>query len=298
MAKRKIGFYYLLLKENIDGTEVVYSVEESLNKLFPFMLSLEPVARKQDLYNDKFVFIDNYSVSVSSDSCRLTEFLFKSAKHSYRAPLLNRNTVEARDNPKTMAEGEQMKTHGLIKYKDGDAICFLETGQNMLTCSNIVDYLNKSREIYNSNQTEEDNIIKGIYCFDMIARDDFREVLDSMSRVTLADVYIDKSILGSDVLNFSNPSEELQEQIVMSLKADRKKNIKQHIYDILDHLNGTESKIRRIRVKGKLPNDNESIIDTSFINKKEYVDAQQDEDTGEFNTPYMFTQLKLLSKDY
>ena len=41
-----------------------------------------------------------------------------------------------------------------------------------------------------------------------------------------------------------------------------------------------------MRVKGILPNNNESIIDTSFIIKKEYIDAQQNEDTGEINTPF------------
>lgn len=65
-----------------------------------------------------------------------------------------------------------------------------------------------------------------------------------------------------------------------------------------DRANGANSEIRRIRVKGKLPNNNEGIIDTGFIIKKEYVDAQQNEDTGEYNTAYMFSQLVSLSRDY
>jgi len=98
--------------------------------------------------------------------------------------------------------------------------------------------------------------------------------------------------------HFDLPLEELKEEVVIELKAKRGKNIMQHIYDFLDRANGANSEIRRIRVKVKLPNNNEGIIDTGFIIKKEYVDAQQNEDTGEYNTAYMFSQLVSLSRDY
>lgn len=296
MAKRKIGFYYLFLKDKIDGEEVELSIKENLLNLVSYLQDLSPIERKFDMSNDKFVFMDSFT-SYVDDGTSLLEILFKSAKHSYRAPLLDRDTVEARENPKTMSEGEQMKTHCLIKFKEGNAILFLETGQNMLTCNNIAEYLNNSLSLYNSD-LENENRIDGKFCFDMIPRDDFREVLDSMTRVTLAEVYIDKDILGADYLRFSNPSEEMKEFVVMSVKAERKKSIKEHIYDFVDNLAGNESKIKRIRVKGKLSNDNESIIDTSFIIKREFVDVQQDEDTGEFNSTDMFLQLKFLSRDY
>lgn len=298
MVKRKIGFYYVFLRETIDGVERDLSIEEGLNKLQQFVTELSPIQRKRDLFNDKFMFLDYISYDRENDGICLIQFLFKSAKHSYRAPLLDRNTVESRENPKTMAEGEQMKTHALIKIKNGDAMLFLETGNGVLTCANIVSYLNSLKNDYNSLQDNEENIITGFFCSETIARDDFREVLANMNRVTLAEVYVDKNILGSDFLNFSNPSEELKEEIVMSLKAERKRNIKQHVYNILDKFSGNTSIIKRLRIKGKLPNDNEGIIDTDFINKKEFVDAQQDNDTGEYNSAYMFSQLKTLSKDY
>lgn len=296
MAKRKIGFYYLFLRNKIDSVEIDLSIKENLLDLVSYLQTLSRIERKFDMSNDKFVFMDSFTIR-EDNGYSLLEILFKSAKHSYRAPLLDRDTVEARENPKTMSEGEQMKTHCLIKFKDGNAIFFLETGQNMLTCNNVKEYLNKSLHLYNSEQDNVDSI-DGKFCFDMIPRDDFREVLDSMTRVTLAEVYIDKDILGADYLQFSNPSEEMKEFVVMSVRAERKKSIKENIYDFVDKLAGNESKIKRIRVKGKLSNDNESIIDTSFIIKREFVEAVQDENTGEFNSTDMFLQLKYLSRDY
>ena len=132
----------------------------------------------------------------------------------------------------------------------------------------------------------------------MIPRDDFREVLDNMERVLCAEVFIDKQVLGSDALNFSERIEHVQDNIILEIKTERRETIKHTIYDIFSKLTGGQSVIRRIRVKGKTSDTNESIIDTSFINKKEYIDAQQNEDTGEYNTAYMFSQLELLSQDF
>ncbi len=121
MVKRKIGFYYLFLKQG----DFEFPLREKLIRLLDFSIDKPRLERKQDIPGDKIAFLDTYS---SDEDETLLKLRFKSAKHSYRAPLIDKNTVEERDNPKRIEEGEQMKTHALIKIKDGDAILFLETG--------------------------------------------------------------------------------------------------------------------------------------------------------------------------
>ena len=291
MANRKIGFYFLSLRQR----DFEFPIKDSLIQLLNYLQERTRLERKQDIGEDKIVFLD--SCTQEGDD-NLLKLLFKNAKHSYRAPLINKNTVEERENPKKIDEGEQMKTHALVKFKDGDAILFLETGGGMLSYHGLAEYLNRMLALYNGQFTNDEGKILGHFCIDMIPRDDFREVLNSMNRVSCATIFTDKRILGSEALNYSEPSEELKEEVVIELKAKRGRDIMQHIYDFLDRANGANSEIRRIRVKGKLPNNNEGIIDTGFIIKKEYVDAQQNEDTGEYNTAYMFSQLVSLSNDY
>nr|WP_315456925.1 hypothetical protein [uncultured Prevotella sp.] len=291
MANRKIGFYFLFLRQR----DFEFPIKYNLIQLLNYLQERTRLERKQDIGGDKIVFLD--SCTQEGDD-NLLKLLFKNAKHSYRAPLINKNTVEERENPKKIDEGEQMKTHALVKFKDGDAILFLETGGGMLSYHGLAEYLNRMLALYNGQFTNDEGKILGHFCIDMVPRDDFREVLNSMNRVSCATIFTDKRILGSEALNYSEPSEELKEEVVIELKAKRGRNIMQHIYDCLDRANGANSEIRRIRVKGKLPNNNEGIIDTGFIIKKEYVDAQQNEDTGEYNTAYMFSQLVSLSRDY
>ena len=93
-------------------------------------------------------------------------------------------------------------------------------------------------------------------------------------------------------------TETVQEDIVISLKPEKKKSIKQVVDDILSKAIGVKSIIKRIRVKGKMSDSSESIIDTDFIVKKEYIDAQRSEETGEYNTQYMFSQLEQLANNF
>lgn len=85
--------------------------------------------------------------------------------------------------------------------------------------------------------------------------------------------------------------------LCLQLKQSVKKSIKDHIYDFVDRYNDTQSKIRRIRVTGKATNGNSSIIDTSFIVKKEFIEVQQDSDTGEYISANVFSQLMALSNE-
>lgn len=257
MPQRKINFFFLQITEN----ERILEIETNINRLLRYILSLSRTDRKQDISNERICFLESYSYD---ENTHLAKLLFKSAKHSYRAPLLNRNTVELRDNPKTMEEGEQVKTHLLIKFKERDAIVFLETGRDILTMKNITDYLNLFVSIFNNKNNE--NIINGLFRFDMIPRDDFREVLENMQRVTCASIYVQKQILGSDALNFSNITNEAKENIVIEVKAKKGHSLKSMMYDLLAKFNGGQT-IQRIRVTGKLQNNSEAIIDTSFIIK-------------------------------
>lgn len=290
--KRKVGFFYLTFHRSADS-ESTNEIKDELFRVLNFITPKSRKFKKQDISDDRFCFLDSIEFH---DETEVIKLLFKSAKHSYRAPLLNKNTVEERENPKTIEEGEQFKTHLLIKFVDGDALVFLESYKNGLTLKLVTEYFNEFILRYNGNHKREK--IKGHFSFDAVPRDDFREVLDNMNRVVCASLYIEKQILGSDVLNYSNVTDNIQEDVIVEVKSKRGESIKHAIYDFLAKLNGGKTAIRKMRVKGVLPNNNESIIDTSFIIKKEYIDAQQNEDTGEISTQYLFAQLEELSNSF
>lgn len=106
----------------------------------------------------------------------------------------------------------------MLKFKEDDAIVFLETGLNLLTMSNIAEYLNNFIASYNKANEN----IEGQFTFDTIPREDFQEVLESMTRVVCAEIFVNKTLLGSDALNFSNITEDVQENMVLTLKSEKR----------------------------------------------------------------------------
>lgn len=130
IRKRKIGFYYLILETENNNLEI----STELSRVFSFLLAQEKIARKIDLSTNKFCLLEESQIN---DEEMIQKIIFKSAIHSYRAPLLDRETVNERDNPKTLREGESQKTHFVIKYKDGDAILIGEKFRGRISRSAI-----------------------------------------------------------------------------------------------------------------------------------------------------------------
>lgn len=286
-TKRKVGFFYLTFRQNEDNISIENAVLQSLN----YITSLSKTNRKQDFSDDKFCFIETFNYDEENNILKL---LFKSARHSYRSPLINRRTVEERENPKSNDEGERYQTHLIIKFKDGDAIVFLETYQGALKLKQVTDYLNHFNLLYNSSHTR--NRLKFFFNFEIIPRDNFREVLESLERVVCANIYIEKQLLGSDALNFSNRINEVQEEIIIEVKAKRNRDISSTVNDLFAKFNGGQT-IKKMRIVGRNQNNNEVILDTDFIVKREYVNAQINEETGEINSTYMFSQLSDLASE-
>lgn len=84
----------------------------------------------------------------------------------------------------------------------------------------------------------------------------------------------------------------MQEDLVLQIKAERKKSVLDTIYQFLDKHNDVTSGLKRIRVVGKTSNNTETIIDTGFIIKKEFVTVSQNTETGEYVSSEMFSAIK------
>ena len=128
----------------------------------------------------------------------------------------------------------------------------------------------------------------------IIAREDFLEVLNDMDRVLSAGITMKKQVLGDDFLNLSGRIDEVVDNVKIKIAAKRNRSIKEIVRDSLACINGNRREIVSMRVKGKMPNNEESLISTDVIIKKDYVDVERDESTGEFVSEMMFREMERL----
>lgn len=282
IKKRKIGFYYL----TINGDKGLYPIDQELNRVLEFaMEDLKRKERKYDLNELKFCVLDSYNKVADT-----RKLIFESARHSYRAPLMDRNNAKKRDNPKKLKEGETLKTHCMVRCKDGDAVLISEITKSGMQVQQIVEYLNYLKGEWEGQVRGRQLSYK--FTYETIAKDNFEEELEKLKRVVSAVVHVDKRVLGSDALNFSDRTHSVREEIIMEIKSKRDHSIGHTAVDVVKKfLQGTKEEISKITIVGKNDQENEVKLDTSFIEKREWVRAHLDKDTGEVHSHTMFTEM-------
>lgn len=280
IKRRKIGYYYIVLI----GGGSLFEVDHELERIFNYSIEKSRKDRKYDLNASKFCVLAKNDRIIN-----VRKVIFESAKHSYRADLMDRNNASKRKNPKKMKEGETHKTHALIQCKDGDAVMISEITQSGLKAREIIQYLN-----YYKTKYEEENRgtqLNYKFHYEVIAKDNFQEELDNLKRVISATVHIDKKVLGEHALNFSDRIFGVKEDIIVEIKSKRQEDIKHTANDIFRKFAGSDTEITKMVIKGKNENDNDSKLDTTFIEKQEWVRAHLDSDTGEVHSRTMFIEM-------
>jgi hypothetical protein len=287
MAQRRVSYYTI----SVENPPQDFSYETFVTTIFNFIGSQTLVNRKQDMGDDRFCFLSAKSYDPRT---HISRGIFKSAKHSYRAPLIDRITLNERENPKTLDEGEVFKTHFVMKYRQDEILTVIESALNLLTIKSVVDYLNLFVRKYDLVHPEDPIGLQLKY--ELVPEDDFGQALANMDRVKAATVFFHKEVLGSEALGFAQELNDVQEEVEVTLKAKRNLSITQQIVGALGRLNGGQSQITKIRVKGSTDNV-ESVIDTSVIVKKTYIDVNKNTETGEYESPAMLTCMQELLED-
>jgi len=281
--KRKIGFYYLVLSnERVVGL----IIKDELEKLFNFINSLGRQSKMVQLRPDKFCLLS----TVNNDG-DIRELVFESAIHDYRAPLLDRRTASTRENPKTMNEGETMKTHLVLKYIDGEVLVIAEKFRGGLSMKEILGYLKKMKQ-----QLEASSNIELAYSFEIqtIAKDNIQEELNAMTRVISAELYVDKQVIGSEALNYSDRISTVKEEIVITVRSKRLEDLRNTAQDFWNKFSGRQTEIKKLRIEGKNRNNNPVMIDTSFMEKRETVDAFFHSETGVVDTVALLANMRVV----
>jgi hypothetical protein len=280
--KRKIGFYYL----TVSNKEITAS--EAFNQVINHINELERANRRLNLGNNKFCLLDDFQHFQQN---KRSKILFKSATHSFRPNLIHRETITERESPKQLQEGETQKTHLVTKSINGELVFLMEKHLNGIGANQFIKYLNHFLE-----QIETE--IPFLFSFEIMVKDNFLDEIELLNRVTCAEVFIDKQLLGSDALDYSNRINQVKHEVVLTVKAKNKDTIEDFARDVYAKFNGGENVIRKIRIIGRNEENNEVIINTDFIERLEYIMPEINEVTGELSSLEVFQLMNAVIQNF
>lgn len=277
--KRKVKFYALAQNKGKG-----FKPASILKDVLDFSTQLAIDDRVHDIDDHRFCYLDsaNFNGTVG-------ELIFKSAKRGYLPNLIHRHTLKERANPKDKDEGETEKTHAMIKFSKTDVYLVLEVNGLGISMYNLDHYFKLFLRKYLKYIGSDDKIALD---YEPLAKEDFLDEINRMSRVVNSSIYVEKQILGSAALNFSNRTDSVQHQVEILIKAKRKDNIVQTVKDTFNKLAGGRSEIKRMRVQGKDNLNNDVSISTSFLEKTAFIEVDQNPNDNVISTTSVFRGLK------
>lgn len=291
----KIQFYALIKRDwkSPNQEDIVETPFYDVKNVLEYVSKMTKKKRFYDLKNDKFCFLDTFSIDKNFCSG-----FFKSARNEFRPNLINKTTGNERKNPKEKTEGDIEKTHFVIRIDqaNNEVYLFLEHNHTGISVQNIINYLNKFGREFSSNNNVSSRF--SIF-YQMIARNNFLAELEKLERTKIAEIHVDKQILGNDFLNFSNRTVSIQQDVLLKVKAERSEDIKNFAVDIYNKFSGKKDEsISKIRIYGQDENGNETFIDTSFMGQVDFIPAKLDDDTGEAVTQDLLSGIRKIANSF
>jgi len=282
ISKRKVTRYAVRVIGKTDEEERPSALIKEVLKAV--MRGPKEERRIDDTAHNRFHLLDAYNERSSNGVG-----YFKSAKYHHRPPLISRLTLDERDNPKELEEGEAEKTHFAIGYGNKEALLLLESKAGGVSIGTFIQYLNKhlSRLI-----SDGDNFI----VYDLYVTGKFLDKLKEMSRATLAEMYTTSEVISDTFKKVIPMTSQTKEEVVLTIKAKRGLSIKDVIKSTYRYFSSKDDqRITRIKVYGKSEDNDGILLDTNKLAESEYVEVDLDEN-GQVLTPSITDKLKAIIK--
>lgn len=284
--------YHILVKrywKKRKGEEAFYHPLYEIIDILKYTKRLARLKKFHDLKNDKFCFLESVEFTTEAPDV-IAKGYFKSARNEFRPNLINKRTGLERKNPKELTEGDIEKTHFLIKCdrNNDEVYLLLESNYHGIAIGAIVEYLT----VFQRQYLKAKKIARNFTIAQAsIPGNDFFEELGKLNRAKIAEVYFDKQLLGGKALNFSNRTISLKKDLKLVASAELGENISEVAVDFFNALNLKGSNISKVRVFGNDSKNNEVILDTSHMTKRDFIKADLNPETGEVITPQMISGL-------
>ena len=261
MTSRKITFHVLKFYKN-KTTDLIYN-DFDFEAFMNWFNSLNDNEKIFNLTDNKFTSLDSLEkVTLRNIENHPNVYfgMMSTGNFGSRRNLKDSTNNSKRPNPKRIEEGEEQENYFILGFKNnGDIDLILQNAGRGIKSLNLKNYLDKfiTKYLNNKGESKEFKIVEGAVISTeetMIAR---------LDRVTKTKIYIDKSILGEDILNLANRTLQAREDLIIDVRAQKGQDIRDLLSDVRQRL-VYDTKIDKIWVEGK---DNHGNLSQFYLNK-------------------------------
>lgn len=228
-----------------------------------FLAYVETLSDAQKLFRDEK---NNKAVSLSTiidetkQGLRLIKVVFKSCKYNHSPDYMSSMDGSERPTDKQLFEGDKELTHMCMRIDGSEAYTIFEQRRNGVSMGGVINYFNKLFDIFLRNE----HVDNTFYLWaSVIPSEDFLTALDAVEKISVAELYVEKKVLGSNYLGLMDIDANMQDDLVVTLKSKpRQSLVKRSLRQTYLSMTAEEIEISRIRLYGKDINKMSTIIDS------------------------------------
>lgn len=223
----------------------------------------------QGLSTDEKLFRDeknNKAVALSSirdetkQGLHLFKIVFKSCKYNHSPDYMSSTDGSERPTDKQLYEGDKELTHMCMRIDGNEAFTIFEERRNGVTMGGVIKYFNKLLHSFLAQEGETNNFYLWA---NIIPPDDFLTALEATDRVSVAELFVEKKVLGSNYLGLMDVDANSQDDLIMTLRSKPRQSLpKRALRQTFLSLTTEGSKVSRIRLYGKDINKMSVMIDS------------------------------------
>lgn len=263
--RRKLSYY---------GIDFLSGDEHSfIPELFcTFLEYLKDLPSQEKLFNDektkKATSVENILLE-RKEGLTLVKVVFKSCKYNHSPDYMSSLDGSDRASDKRLDEGEKELTHMCMRIDSHEAYTIFEDRRNGVTIGGVIAYFNRHLK----NFLQMRGIQDSFYLWaGLVPPDDFMTALENVTRISIADIFVNKRVLGSGYLDLMDLDANSQDELVMTLKSKPRQTLpKRAIRTTFIKLTTGGTEVERIRLYGKDINKMNTIVDSLNQKKTEEI---------------------------
>lgn len=221
--------------------------------------------------------VDIQSIRIyEKDERKYAQIVFKSCKYNHSPNYMSSIDGTERPTTKDLTEGEKELTHMCMRLDEEEAFTVFEERKSGVSIGSVLKYLNKNLM---KLRHEEDSQDTKQLSYGIVPSENFLESLSHVSRVSEAELYVKRKVIGNGFLDITELNEESREDVMITVKSRPRRNIGiAAIRGAFRRMAAEESVLSRIRVYGKGEDNKNLVLDTDMAKRQEEISVELSED--------------------
>lgn len=221
--------------------------------------------------------VDIQSIRIyEKDERKYAQIVFKSCKYNHSPNYMSSIDGTERPTTKDLTEGEKELTHMCMRLDEEEAFTVFEERKSGVSIGSVLKYLNKNLM---KLRHEEDSQDTKQLSYGIVPSENFLESLSHVSRVSEAELYVKRRVIGNGFLDITELNEESREDVMITVKSRPRRNIGiAAIRGAFRRMAAEESVLSRIRVYGKGEDNKNLVLDTDMAKRQEEISVELSED--------------------